>query len=228
MVFFEFSTTFLPVLSVSAAKRPGQRIRPAGRVVDGVTERLAEGLALILEGGAELPVLVQGPGRSGRSRLGKPGLAVVDEGGGDAVGQAQPPASLAGRGLGLRVELALIALLPVAQVRHVDEAARIEVRPVVKHLDDVGARARLDGRGDPRLEIVLVDGLEHDVHLHLAAIVGELPLELGLALRDEIHAVEEMKTDRLRERGSLPRGEDARQPRRATSDKFSAVDHVVP
>src|SRR5712691_11242444 len=72
------------LVGLRATEGPRQRIRPAGRVVDGVTERLAEGLALLLEGGAELSVLVQGPGRGARSRLGKPGLAVVDERGSDA------------------------------------------------------------------------------------------------------------------------------------------------
>ena len=60
----------------------------------------------------------------------------------------------------------------------------------MEHLHDIGPRARLDGGGDARLEIVFVDGLEHDLHLHLLPVLSQLALELGLTLRNEVHAVE--------------------------------------
>ena len=101
------------------------------------------------------------------------------------------------------------------------------MRPVVEHLDDVRARAGLDGRGDARLQVVLVDGLERHFHLHLLAVVGELALELGLALGNEVHTEEEMEPRGLGVGGRPPRGEDAREARRNAPEELPAVHHFI-
>src|SRR6185436_2480736 len=74
-----------------------------------------------------------------------------------------------------------------------------------------------------RLQVVLVDGLERHFHLHLLAVVGELALELGLALGNEVHTEEEMEPRGLGVGGRPPRGEDARKARRNAPEELPAV-----
>ena len=51
----------------------------------------------------------------------------------------------------------------VCEVGQVDDALRIDLRVVVEEHDDVGTRARLNRRGDTRLQVVAVHGLEIDL-----------------------------------------------------------------
>jgi len=143
-------------------------------------------------------------------------------------GSASQPAAVARGGFRLRVELALVVLLPIRQVRHIGERAAVEVRPVVEHLHDVGPGARLDRGGDARLQVVFVDGLEHDLHLHLLPVLRQLALELRLTLRNEVHAVEQLQARALGEGGRPAGCQYSGQPRGATREKASAIHHATP
>ncbi len=59
--------------------------------------------------------------------------------------------------------------------------------------------------------------------LHLLAVVGELALELGLALGNEVHAEEEMEPRGLRVGRRPPRGEYAREAPGGAPKKLPAV-----
>ena len=92
-----------------------------------------------------------------------PGPAVGDGVPAGAVRHREPPAADFGRA----VEHVVVAALRLADwlgdVGDIRQAVGVELRPVPEHLDDVGARARLNRGSDSRLEIVGVDELDDDL-----------------------------------------------------------------
>jgi hypothetical protein len=174
-----------------------------------VAEGLADRTALLLERGPDLPVLVERLGRLQGAHLREPRLAVGGEDAAGAVGQREALAAHLGRHLAVRVVAALILGLPVAQVRDVDEGVGVEVRPVVEHQDQVRPRPRLDRGGDAGLEVVGVDGLERDLDFRLLRVVGDLASHLDVALRNEVHPLQQVDLGGLREDGRATRRENA-------------------
>src|SRR5205809_658918 len=134
------------------------------------------------------------------------------------------------RGLVVGVVAALVPSLPFAQLRHVGERVRVEVGPVVEHQDDVRTAPRLDRRGDARLEIVRVDRLERDVHLHLPVVLGDHPPELGVAFGDEVDPLEEVELRGLGEGGrdSAAGGEEPEGARGLEKGPTRGLRHVPP
>src|SRR5262249_60762222 len=84
-----------------------------------------------------------------------------------------PEPAPAGEGVdpGVVVPAALLGADRLGHVAHVGQRALVEVGVVVGDDDDIGAAAALDGRGDPRLDVVLVDPLDLDLD---AGLLGEL------------------------------------------------------
>ena len=102
--------------------------------------------------------------------------------------------------LRLRVEASLVLPLPVREIADVQEPVLVEVRPVVQHMDDVGAALRLDRCGDPRLQVVGVDEFELHLRAEQFRRVGRLLLQLDVAGRDEIDPAQDVQPRALRER----------------------------
>jgi hypothetical protein len=112
----------------------------------------------------------------------------------------------------VRVVAALIGGFPFGEVGDVGQAARVEMRPVVQHHDDVRAGSGLDRGGDARLQVVGVDGLERDLDLRLLLVLGDLASDLDVALGDEVHPLQQVDLRALGE-GRRPAGaQDAFEP----------------
>src|SRR5207245_3519343 len=83
-------------------------------------------------------------------------------------------------------------------------------RVVVGDDDDVGAAAALDGRRQARLDVVLVDALDRDLHARLLAELLRLLLEHLVRRRDEVRPLQEVQPCALCEGGGgAGRGENA-------------------
>ena len=197
-----------------AAEAPRERVGPRGRVAEGVAERLADRLAFLLELHPDLPQLVERLWPRGLPDLLEPGLPVGELEPDDAVRQREPPPAVLRRGLGLRVVGALLRAQPLAQVGDVDEPVRVEVGPVVEHHDDIRPRARLDRRGDSRLQVVGVDELEDDLGAQRLRGLARLTLKLHVARGDEVDPAQDVESRPLRERRRPPRGDHGLETRR--------------
>src|SRR5262249_38693194 len=85
-------------------------------------------------------------------------------------------------------------------VAHVGDALVVELRPVVEYVDDVGAGARLNARGDPRLHVVTIDGLEVDLQAEsLLGLRQQLLAQEGIRSRYKIVDAQPMKRGALGE-----------------------------
>jgi hypothetical protein len=178
-----------------------------------VAEGLADRLALLLESRADLPVLLERLRRLAGADLREPRAPVGDQAAAGAVGEREPLLALPCRRLRVLVVAALLLGLPLAEIADVGEAVLVEVRPVVQHHDDVRPRARLDGRGDARLQVVGVDRLERDLDLRLLAVLGVLPAQLDVPLGDEVDPLQHLDLGALRVGGGAPGREDALEAR---------------
>src|SRR5262249_46861691 len=101
---------------------------------------------------------------------------------------------------------------------HVGDTLGIELRPIVEYVDHVRAGARLNARGDPRLHIVPVDGLEVDLQAEsLLGLRQQLLAREGVRSRDKIVDAQPMKRRGCCE-SRLPRcSEDTGQPPNLTA-----------
>src|SRR6266404_4922265 len=196
------------LVGLGGAEGPRYWVREGRRVAEGVTERLTVGMALLLQRGEDLARLVPGLGIGAGPDFLQPRLPVGDGVADDRVRHREPLAvDLAGRRPYL-VEAALRLRQRAGDVAHVDDGVLVEVRPVVLEVEDVRARARLDGGRDARLQVVGVDRLELDLRAQRLLRLGHLALELDVRLRDEVHPAHPVQGAALRERRRLPRGED--------------------
>ena len=89
-------------------------------------------------------------------------------------------------------------------------AFRIDLRMIIEQHDDVGTRARLDRRGDPRLKVVAIHGLEVDLEAQRLLGGGQhfLAQEL-IRSRHEVIPAQPMHGRALRESGCTAGGQDA-------------------
>ena len=197
------------LVGLHAAEVPEKRIGPGRRIAEGVAQRLAVGVALPLELRGHLAQLLVGLGKRRGADLGEPRLPIRDEPGNDAVGQGHEAPAHLHVGFGLRVEASLILGLPLRQVVDLDETVLVEVGPVVQHVNDVGPRARLDGGGDARLEVVGIDELEDDLGAERLRRLRGLALELHVAGGDEVHPAQDVESRALRECRRSARRQDA-------------------
>jgi hypothetical protein len=78
----------------------------------------------------------------------------------------------------------------------------------VQHHDDVRPAARLDRRGDARLQVVGVDSLERDLDLRLLLVLGDLTSHLHVALGNEVHPLQQVDLRALGERRRPPGRQD--------------------
>src|SRR6266446_6039119 len=142
------------LVGLGSPEGPQHGVGEGGGVAEGVAEGLPVGLALLLEHGEELVGLLPGLGILAGARLLEPRLPVGHRVADDRVGNREPlAADLAGGRIDL-VEAAF-GLSDVARhIAHIHDRILIEVGPVVLEVEDVGARAGLDGRGDARLQVV--------------------------------------------------------------------------
>src|SRR5215472_3994319 len=197
------------LVCLGAPEVPQQRIRPRGGVAEGMPQRLPVRVALLLELRANLSQLVVALGESGHADLVEPRFPVRDQSRHDAVGQRHELAAHLHVRLGLRVERALLLDLPLRQIADVEEPVRVEVRPVVEHVHDVGPRARLNGGGYARLDVVGVDELEDDLGAESFGGLTGLALELDIAGGDEVHPSDDVEPRALRMSGRSVCGQDA-------------------
>src|SRR4051812_17216919 len=96
-------------------------------------------MPLLLQGGADGAVLVERARQLRGANLREPRAAVRDQRRRDRVREREPAPSVARRRLALGEERALVLLLPLRELRDIDERGAVELRPVVEHLDDVGS-----------------------------------------------------------------------------------------
>src|SRR5207248_9185562 len=88
--------------------------------------------------------------------------------------------------------------------------ALVEQRVIVGDDDDVGAAGALDGRRQARLDVVLVDAFDRDLHTGLLAELLRLLLEDLVGRRDEVRPLQKVQPRALRPRGrGAGRAEDA-------------------
>ena len=179
---------------------PQERIGPCGRVTEGVPERLPVRVTVLLELRGDLAQILVRLRERRDADLVEPRLPVGDQAGHDRVREREEFTADLRVLLGLPVEAALLLGLPLRDVGHVDEAVFIEVRPVVEHVNDVGAALRLDRRRDARLQIVGVDELEHYLRAERLPRLAGLLLQLDVAGRDEIDPAQDVQPRALRER----------------------------
>jgi hypothetical protein len=75
--------------------------------------------------------------------------------------------------------------------------------------------AGLNGRRDPRLQVVGIDVLDGDLGAEELASLGRLSLKLDIAGRNEVRPVEQMELGPLRMSGRAPGGQNPVDPRRS-------------
>ena len=117
----------------------------------------------------------------------EPRFAVCDHGADDAIGHGNPLLAVVRVGLGEIVVTALCGTDLLAHGRYVGAAIGIELRPVVKHHDDVGAGVDLYRRCRTRLEVIETNSLEVDLEAERLLGFGQHRLAQNLiAGRDEV------------------------------------------
>ena len=87
-------------------------------------------------------------------------------------------------------------------VGDVDHRVLVQVGPVVLEEEDVGARPRLDGGGDARLQVIAVDRLEDNFGAEGLRSLGHLALELDVGFGDEVHPPHPVQLGPLGEGGA--------------------------
>ena len=174
------------LVGLGAAEGPEHRVGEGRRVAEGVAEGLPVGLALLLEDGEDLAGLVPGLGIAAGAGLLEPRLPIGDRVADDRVRHREPLAVDLAGGRPHVVEATFGLGQIGGDVAHVHDRVLVEVRPVVLEVEDVGARAGLDGRGDARLQVVGVDGLQRDLGSERLGGLGHLALQLDVRLRNEV------------------------------------------
>jgi hypothetical protein len=99
---------------------------------------------------------------------------------------------------------------------------------VVGDHDDVGTGPALDGGGDPRLDVVLVDPLQADLDAGLLAELPGLGLEEDVGGRDEVRPLQELEAGGLGERGRPSGRHDAFHPERRDSGRGAGCLEELP
>ena len=151
------------LLNLGAAPRPQIGVAEGRRVAEGVAERLTDRPARGFELLANLAILLPGVGEGRRADLVEPRFSVGDHGADDSPWQGDPLLAV-GRVRFAQIVVAVFGLAHTAcEVGQVDDALRIDLRVVVEEHDDVGTCARLNRRGDTRLQVVAIHGLEIDL-----------------------------------------------------------------
>ena len=79
------------------------------------------------------------------------------------IGHGQPAFAVVGGGAGRLIKSTLGLAELLGDFTDLGQAFAVEVGPVVEKVDDVGPRARLDRRGDARLNVVGIDGLNREL-----------------------------------------------------------------
>src|SRR5207244_9778913 len=133
------------LVGLGGAEGPGHRVGEGRGIAEGVAERLAVRLALLPEPGEQLARLVPRLRVVAGARFFEPRLAVGDGVADDRVRHREPLAVDLAGGRPHLVEAALRLGQGARHLAHVDDGVLVEVRPVVLEVEDVSARARLDG-----------------------------------------------------------------------------------
>src|SRR5262249_43570226 len=111
------------------------------------------------------------------------------------------------------VEAALRFADLVGDVADVDNALAVKLCPVIKDANDIGARARLNGRGDTSLDVVAVDGLDVELHAErFLALCSNLSSKQLVGSRNEVVPAQPMERRDLSVRGGATGGENSRHP----------------
>src|SRR5580704_14879998 len=200
-----------------------------------MAERLAERAALGLELLAGLAVLLPRLRELAAviADLREPRFAIGDLQADDAPRRRDPFLAVVGDRLRRVVEAALRLAELVRHVAHVGDAFAVELRPVVERADDVRARPGLHRRGDARLDVVAVDGLDVELEAErLLALRRDLLAQQLVGSGDEVVPAQPVQRGALRERGRPAGGEDRRHaaaPGRERAgagqlEKFSSID----
>src|SRR6266567_1362560 len=109
---------------------------------------------------ANLAILLPSVGEGRGADLVEPRFSVGDHGAHDSPWQGDPLLAV-GRVRFAQIVVAAFGLAhTTCEVGQVDDALRIYLRVVVEEHDDVGTCARLNRRGDTRLQVVAIHGLE--------------------------------------------------------------------
>ena len=131
--------------------------------------------------------------------------------------------------VGVRLAQIVVAAFGLAhaarEVGHVDDALRVDLRVVVEQHDDVGTRARLDRRGDARLQVVAVHGLEIDLDAQRLLGGGQQLLAQQLiGSRHEVVPAQPVHGRALRKGGRAAGGQDAGH---AAHERGAALEDVT-
>jgi hypothetical protein len=186
-----------------------------------MAERLADRPALRLEQLARAAILLPTFRKFADANLGEPGFAVAQQDAERAPRHPEPAALAFRHRREDVVEAALLAADLIGDVTHVRQALGVEVRPVVHGVDDVGAGAGLDRRGDARLQVVAVDGLERDLEpQRLLRLRQQLLAQQRVGGGNEIAEPQPVQRGVLRVGGRPAGGQDAGQ--RAAADQRAA------
>src|SRR3954454_978626 len=109
-----------------------------------MTERVPDRPALRLEQLAGGPITLPGVWKLGETDLVEPGLAIAQQNAERGPWHGEPaPLAFRDRGKDV-VEAVLLFGDLLGNVAHIDHALRVEMRPVVHRVDQVGAGAGLD------------------------------------------------------------------------------------
>src|SRR5262245_34812641 len=149
----------------------------------------------------------------GIADFGEPRLPIGDLQADNAPGQGDPFPSVIGDRLRGFIKAALRLTNLICDVADVHKALAVKLRPVVEDADNVGARARLNGRGDTSLDVVSVDGLDVELHAErFLALCSNLPSKQLVGSRNEVVPAQPMERRDLSVRGSATGSENARHP----------------
>ena len=224
-LFFVDVDSLAVLLNLGAAPRPHVGVAERRRVAECVAERLTDRPALGLELLANLAILLPGVGEGRGADLVKPRFSVGDHGADDGPWHGDP--LLAVR----RVRFAQIVVPAfgfahtACEVGQVNDALRIDLRVVVEEHDDVGTCARLNRRGDTRLQVVAIHGLE--INLESQRFLGgrqQLLAQQLVGSRYEVVPTQPVYRRALCKGGRAASGQDAGH---AADERGTALEDVT-
>ncbi len=178
-----------------------------------LTDRPPLGLELLAGFAQRLPRLRELA--AGIAHFLEPGFPVGDLQADDAPGHGDPALAVIRHGFRGFVEAALRLAELLGNVGHIRKTFPVELRPIVQRTDDIRTRSRLNRGGDPRLDIVGVDGLDGELHAQrLLALGRHLSLEQLVGGGHEVVPAQPVDARCLGIGRSAARGENARHPGR--------------
>src|SRR5882757_5971986 len=216
---------FSVLLDLGAAPRPHIGVAERRRVAEGVAERLTDRPAHRFELLANLAILLPRVREGRGADFVEPRFSVGDHGADNCPWQGDKLLAI-DRVRFAQIIVAVFGLAHAAsELGQVDHALRVDLRVVVEEHDDIGTRARLNRRGDTRLQVVAIHGLE--INLDSQRFLGSGQQLLAQQLIGSRHEVVPAQPVYRRALGKSRRAASGQDAGHAAYDRGTALEDVT-